>query len=63
VGRAELSPYVFGFALACIVELLLAGRRIVRKGRSSRARFESDLRAIQSEVARIAGVCTATARG
>jgi len=51
---------VFGLAFACTVELLLAGWRIVRKGRADRARFESDLRAIRSEVEHIAAVGTST---
>jgi len=60
VGRGDLSPYVFGFALACILELLLAGWGTARKSRANRARFESDLRALRTEVARTAEVCTLT---
>jgi hypothetical protein len=55
-----LSPYVFGLAFACVVELLLVGWRIVRNGRTSRARFESDLRAIRNEVDRIAELNNST---
>jgi hypothetical protein len=51
---------VVGLALVCIVELVVAGSGIVRRGRANRARLESDLQAIRSEGARIAGLCAAT---
>ncbi len=51
---------MFGLAFACVVELMLAGWRIVRNGRTSRARLESDLQAIRSEAERISQLNNST---